>query len=372
MSIADTYFTCTETPAWIPTGYRMNNMIQCTTCRLRLSAPLAGPGSVSQVPIGLMLNENPTTSLYSNDIQHNLLDSYISFPSGHRLEGRTSPSDGECYFYFQNVTDPSKHICLCVPLDIGTGNEYFKNLGNVDGKRPTLATLIPTNTKIFSYRGPDLRGRSRLNMYPRGQCEPVNRIVTYFVTLTTASINANDFKRLKGLCASNAGPPKPMSELTSMRIQSLGTFIPSIQVKTTADVVKTKNSAGKSGIPTESLKCYAIDPDKDVKDDAVYIGGAPGDSTLADELRNAASGDLNQSLEAPPIANASLETILSIVLGVFVGLVVCATIAFFIYNTVFSHYPTNSKLYDTPISSDRLAIKIKVPDIAGAICKTPK
>jgi len=143
-------------------------------------------------------------------------------------------------------------------------------------------------------------------------------------------------------------------------------------VKTTADVVQTQNSAGKTGIPTQSLKCYKLDPEKDIKDDAVYIGGAPGDSTLADELRNAASGDLNKPLNGPTVINASLETILSIVLGGFVALVICATVVFFIYNTVFSHYPTNSKLYDTPINSDRLAIKIHAPNIAAAICKTPK
>jgi len=209
-------------------------------------------------------------------------------------------------------------------------------------------------------------------MYPRGLCEPVNRVVTYYVTLTTASISANDFQRLKGLCASNAGPPKPLTELTSGRIQSIGTFIPSIQVKTTADVVLTTNSAGRTGIPTQSLKCYKVDPEKDIKNDAVYIGGAPGDSTLADELRNAASGDLNQSFRKPSkpsFAIGSLEAFLSICLGIFVGLVVCATITFFLYNTVFSYYTTNSKLYDTVINSDHIALKMKAPDIVGAICK---
>jgi hypothetical protein len=101
--------------------------------------------------------------------------------------------------------------------------------------------------------------------------------------------------------------------------------------------VAARGSAGNSGIPTSSLKCYRLNPDRDIKDNKVYVGGTgtPFDAATrtADD-----SGDVS----IPP---GDVQRWLGVVIGVVVGVIVCAFIAVYVWKGTFTKYLENSRLY---------------------------
>jgi hypothetical protein len=115
-------------------------------------------------------------------------------------------------------------------------------------------------------------------------------------------------------------------------------------------------------VSTKSLKCYRIDKRRDVINDKVYVGDQkkPG-RTLDQEIADNAI-DLSGSDVDPTTGNSvrpgDIETILGIVLGVTVGVIVCATIAFLIWKYTFSNYLYAQKLYNSPLSAASLSVKV--------------
>ena len=195
----DNAFGCAETPVWMPSGFNITRIPPCGSCDLRLIAKLAGPGNVTPLPEGLLINENPTASLRVNGLGHNLVTAILTFPGAHRLPDRQEVCEAELMLYFQNDQDSSKHICLCLPIDtgVGTGTRYFGTLatGVLKG-RPTVETLIPEGAKFIAYKGADLRGRDLKRSRLRSKCDPVSSYVTYYFCLKQIYISPIDFKRL--------------------------------------------------------------------------------------------------------------------------------------------------------------------------------
>jgi hypothetical protein len=343
MSIVDKLFACQETPVWTPATLDPTSLPPCLSCTFRLSAQLPGPGSLQPSVMGFTVDENPTTELTLNGLQHSLLTTELVMPGLHRLYGQQTVSDAELILTFRNIRDMSKIALLCIPIVIGDGHgsDYFSTIGIVGRSRPTVSVLIDPETAILSYTGASLQGRSKSDPRPRQACNPVAYPVTYYVVLTPANISAPDYQRLhKQLGSAYVGPPTPVTEITMTRATSLLTYINSIMI--TAE--QSKKEKGKS---TKALKCYRIDPKKDVKGDKVYIGGAPKSSTLDQELLNAASGG-GADPDSGSVKPGDIEKILSIILGIVLAIVVCAAIGFFVFRKTFSKYITALKLYAPP------------------------
>jgi len=180
-------------------------------------------------------------------------------------------------------------------------------------------------------------------------------------------ISNKNFTRLRGLCDAKMlkGPPRPFAEISMNRATRILTLITSITLKAP---VRLRDA--DAALSTKSLKCYRIDPKKDIKDDKVYIGGAPSDTTLADELRKAADLSSSEPPDDGSVKPGDIEGVVGIVLGVTIGVILCATVAFLIWNGTFTKYLSVQKLYNNPLSAAKLSMKMpKLPTLSSMICK---
>lgn len=344
MSVVDKLFTCQEAPVWTPATFDPSSLPPCLSCTLRLSSQLPGPGSLQPSALGFTVDENPTTVLAINGIQYNLVSAELVVPGLHRLYGQQNVCDAEYVITFRNTRDTSKVVLFCIPLVIGDGhgNGYFTNLGIVDRGRPTLSALITPETGILTYPGASLSGRTKSSPYPQQICSPISYPVTYYVVLTPSYILSSDYQRLHSqLAKSHVGGPVPVTEITMSRAKALLTYINTITL-----VGSSKESSSEDAMNTNALKCYRIDPKKDIKNNKVYIGGAPNENTLAKELQNAAE-DGGAVPDTAYIKPGDIEQIISIVLGVAIAILICAAIAYFLWKGTFSKYIAVQKLYST-------------------------
>jgi hypothetical protein len=294
---------------------------------------------VSTIAEGMMINENPVTTLSVNGVAHNLTLTYVTFPGAHRLPDFQLPCDAELFCWFQHSTTPQVYVCLTLPLVVGASNPYFATLGTVTANRPTLSTLFDPATVFLSYRGASLQGRSAADPRPRTKCDPPS-LVTYYVATKPTTIATADYQRLQG--KDRPGPPKPVADIIQARLVKLGTLVKGI-------TISGSESDSQAGTSAKAMKCYRLE-DKDVVGDRVYVGGKgrPGRS-LSQELEKAAS-DMTTP-EPGGVKPGDIENILGIVIGVLLGLVLCSAAAYYIWNSVFGHYVKAQELYASSSSA---------------------
>lgn len=363
MSIIDTICSCEETPVWTPSTLNPSSLPACLSCTLRLSSKLPGTGNIStESAYGINIDENPTTEFVVNGARYNLTSVVLSFPGLHRLYGNQTVCDGEMLIFFRHIFETTKTVVLCVPIQKNeTGSPYFKTLGTIEKNRPVLSSLIDPDTEIISYPGPSLEKRTAKDGRPRDMCNPISKPTNYYVCLSPTKISFADFDRLYLLRNKEkySGPPRPLADLSTTRAMRLLTRITEISLE--GSLVQKESD---DGVPTKALKCYKLDIDKDIKDNKVYIGGgAKKQNTLEKELQKAAdlSGDIppdNRSIKP-----GDIESIVGIIFGVTIAVIVCATIAYYLWKLTFTHYLPTLKLYENPLSTASLSAKI--PSFSG-------
>jgi hypothetical protein len=167
-----------------------------------------------------------------------------------------------------------------------------------------------------------------------------------------------------GKPAGLVGPPKPVSEVVQARLLRLGTIVDQIKI----DTVARDDKKTDGGISTNAMKCYKLDPSKDIVKEKVYVGGVdrPGDRTLAEELASATTQFSEDEASNASIKPGDIENTLGIVMGVIVGVVVCAVIAYLLWKHVFTNYLQTQRLYNVPISATSITESLpKLSGIAG-------
>lgn len=344
--MTDSLFSCNETPLKFPQTLDIQRIYPCVSCKLRLNAQVAGPGNVTRHDTGLMLNENPQTTLSINGIQHNLLESFMYVPGAHRLPGQQEPSSLELALYFRDETG-QKTVCLCIPVQVGAANPYFASLNQVTRNRPTLGSLVSPTSSIISYRGADMRGRTGQDSRPRALCDPVARAVVYYVVMTPTSIAATDYQRLIEIAKGVAGPAKPITEVIESRYKLLTRIDGMVVVDKPGATASTDR-----GVSTKAMKCYRLDADKDVVNDKVYIGGngRPG-STLDKELAGTTASQVDgEDSTDTSIQPGDIEKWIGIIIGVVIAILIVAFIIYVVWSSSFRNYVKVQRMYDTPIS----------------------
>jgi len=318
---------------------------ESTSYKLRLISLVAGQCNITPRADGLLVDENATVSFSVNGVQHNLMESVLMIGGAHKLPGRSSVNSAEFSLYFKHITDFSRHICLTIPVEIGTSDtgkskQYFSLLGNgVNANRPKLGEIIPTNTPIFIYRGADLRGRTATASQASSVCSPVKRVITYYVCMNPITILANDFQRLKRASGSAVGPAKPLFPAISSRLVQLGTRVTGITVETVSPAIRTREQAG---VPTNAMKCYRLNADKDIVNNKVFIGG--NHTSLTSELATDSVPESSDSSIKP----GDIQKWMGIVLGIVAGLIICALIVYFVWSGTFKNYIKAQQLYKSP------------------------
>lgn len=347
----DTTFTCSESPLKFPQLMDIQRIYPCISCKLRLNSQIPGPGTVVKHETGLLLNENPQTTLSINGIQHHLIESFIYIPGAHRLPGQGETSVLEVALYFR-TEDGQKCICLCIPVQVGgaandESNMYFASLNEIVRNRPTIGNLVSPTSAVLSYRGADMRGRDGRNSRPRQLCDPLTRTVMYYVLLTSATISAAEYQRLKKISDDANGPPKPITELIESRYKLL-TRIDGINVikAPTPTTASTKSTNG--GVSTKAVKCYRLNKEKDIVDNKIYIGH-PG-STLESELTKSdatqADGEDSRDTSIQP---GDIEKWIGIIVGSVVALLIIAFGIYMVWSGTFRDYVKVQKMYDSPL-----------------------
>jgi carbonic anhydrase len=366
--MTDNLFSCQETPLKFPQLLDIQRLYPCISCKLRLNAQVAGPGNVSRHETGLLLNENPQTTLSINGIQHNLLESFVYMPGAHRFPGQQETYPLELALYFRDETG-QQVVCLCIPVQIGASNPYFAALNQVVRQRPTLGSLVSPTSSILSYRGADMRGRHGRESRPRSQCEPIARVVTYYVMMTPTSLSAAEYQRLSEIAKDVAGPPKPILELIESRYKLL-TRIDGMNVVSAPVVAKRSDG----GVSTKAMKCYRLDAERDVVNDKVYIGGGRPGSTLENELAEgtATQADSEETRDTS-IQPGDIEKWIGILIGVVIAILIVAFLIYVVWSGTFRDYVKVQRMYATPMSKTVGEVKwwegLKVPSF---LCSAPK
>ena len=333
MSSPDAFFTCQETPLKLPA---IDTLPVCSSCTLRLTSLIPGDGTVapdSEYNLGLLVNENPQTTFAVNGIQYNLRTAVLTFPAAHTLPEETTRADAELLISFASSRDGATTVYLALPVKRGAGgtNRYFSTLGSSSSSgRPALQTLFASNAQFLQYSGPRIFGRTPANDAPNNVCAPVSPVV-HFVCTTPAYIADADYGRLKQIAGAAVGPPLATTVVTPERLRKLCSVVNGIRL----GAPPSGGGAVAGGVDMSAMKCFRLDPDNDIRDGKVYVGGSGG-TALQTEL---AEGDAAGSMDLPLDTSAGkMQKWVGIVLGVLLGGAVVLVIVAFVGNLFFSGF----------------------------------
>ena len=369
--VADTFFSCRETPVYFPSGLLITDISGSPTTKVRLNSQLAGPGNITGPFDGFYynINENPTTSLYYNGVMYNLVDSIMSFPGIHTIAGFSKPCDAELILTFQtsqpNVLGLPK-ILLCVAVQSGVritaaSKKYFSTLTTgATGGRPTLAALLPPDVPYLEYQGFDVS-----LLYSGAKCSALpqarTNIVQYLVCQWPVGMTIADFQRFRSeipMSDPPAGsgiapkqltlPPTPVSDLTRKRFLSQVTRLNNVVLEGAGVAPPPSIKKGEKGIPVPSMKCQPV-----------KFKGAEGKLTMdmtGRKLTTSLEKELQEETEAlsddPGITHCKnigdWEIGMATILGVMLGVILCAVIMYYVMKGIFSDYEFKSLNFTLP------------------------
>lgn len=346
---------CTETPFRPPKTLTRADLAVCSSCELLFSSDIVGPKDIVILDKGgLQLNESPLVQITYNHTTYGLANCYL-WPRGIHRDFKVDVNyDLELNLYFRDVYSPDKWFGVVIPITINDYNAkpYFSEI-NTGRRTVNIETLIEKDKPVLVYKGIDLRNRDAAKKQTAPQCQSLTDTLTWFIFPTTY-ISNNDANRMRsfGLPATNTIPAAD-HEITLERARKLCMIIPKVVLKRDSEA-KGNSDTGAGVYLTRALQCQRIDPNKDVRGDAVYLNG-PAERTLDKELED--SANLNKSIDAKGksgIRANDVENILALVVGITVGVVCMSLLAYGIYTLLFKQFigkleTMESTILTTPI-----------------------
>ena len=364
--VADTFFSCRETPVYFPSGLVVTDMSGSPTTNVRLNSQLAGPGNLTGPFDGFYynINENPTTSMYYNGVMYNLVDSILSFPGIHTIAGFSKPCDAEMILTFQtshaNVLGLPK-ILLCVAVQSGVrmtpaSKKYFKTLttGATAG-RPTLAAILPKDVSYLEYQGFDVS-----LLYSGAKCSALpqarTNIAQYLVCQWPIGMMTADFQRFRSEIPMSSPPvgsgiapkqltlpPTPVSDLTRKRFLSQVTRLTNVVVEGETRVASSPTiQKGEKGIPVASVKCQPVKRNGAEGKLTMDMTGRKLTTSLEEELQEEKTA-LSDDPGIEQCKNiGDWEIGMATILGVLVGIVLCSVVMYYVLQWIYSDYLTKS------------------------------
>ncbi len=351
--LEDNFFSCGETPLKFPPEVDLTKVLTCKSCMFRFSAPEKGPGVVllkHDQQQGFKVDENPQTTITFNGVRHKYVDCFLTLPGSHQLPNKGEPADAELQILFisEKMPQTSRMVCIPIQIGVGTGNTYFSDLGKqIPSRAQSLAALLSKDDQWYMYVGSSFENRKKSTPRSDPSCKSNIYRTTYMVKTTPVFMRSEDFSRIKAqLLSQHQGPPIPFKQVSLDRIYSFVTIIPSTVVEGPEVPVVAKKA---TTVTTNQLKCRRIDPTKDVKNGQIYIGGdkKPGDTTLQEELDNAANLAKAWEETGTRIQPGDFENILGGVLATVLAFLILGIICFFVLKFTYRDYVGNLRsLYD--------------------------
>jgi len=357
-------FPCHQTPLRFADTFNLQTISEVTmgstnpygNAAARLWSILPGTGIISNPNNGsggILVDENIQTSFTLNGVTYYLIDMRI-FAGQHSIfrwldisgqsgsavtkTGVYAPSPLEVYIFFKN--NINQIICLVLPIGIDdapssstNASRYINALTTSAGATPpVLSTLFQdlsgatsstfhANNLLLHYIGQDIR------TYESTACDPtsLNNPVTYLVimndiertNLISSTITSNEYDAL--LKKVSPSPTMSLNGAIQM-VDSTPNIISNMKFLPAGLFYVTNSSAGggrgQSTVTTSAVKCYPMNPSKNIKGNELYLdeNGAP--TTLADEV--------NPPAPPPPTSSfwlsaAGIETIIAIIVALILS-----------------------------------------------------
>ena len=322
----------------------------------RFTALLSGTGKVSTPSdkVGITIDEQLQDSFTLSSNSYGTLIDMRIVKGGHKIypwvdisghvgtavtqSGVYSTAPLEVYIYFKD--SGGNILALVLPIGIANGSSnastYIRALSrNPTGPMPvTLFTLFTdlsgtvnssstnqsfiTTNGAYTYTGEDIR------IYNNQACDTSSTHPMYPITYVviqslpgsgfSSTITQDDYTTLlKYNITTIPGSFYPVDTLSANIKQLNGLILSSVQASATSE--------RSSKISTSAVKCYPVDPSKNIKDNQLYLNldGSPKD-TLADEL--APPNDTTESAPSFWTSASGIETIVGIVVASMIVLIV--------------------------------------------------
>jgi len=398
MSVADNYFNCRETPANFPTNLKLSNLPGSSLTKLRIISNAPGPGNYTgPIDFFFTVNENPMTSIHYNNVMYNLSQTLLCFPGIHRVSREEKPCNAELILFFnpsQTSDIKQSPIMMCIPVDSGIkytkkSAQYFNTITTgVIANRPTFGSILSETATFIAYSGFNFMlrvGDKKLKTCSDIANSPSN-IIQYLVCQTPIGMAPGDYDRFTNLLEKKPRPPvsndygpreqliKPPRNLNDIaigRFTDLVTHITDVRVEASDAAAPAPIVKGEKGVPVSSMKCKRIS--KDVRKGVKIDGTKGGGSTLAQELattqtdlNNMDLGQLDPGITpATPVKvrPGDIEKGISITLGIILGVILAAFIAYWGLRLVYKNYTNGLKLYGSAPSSAYKPTSFKLPSL---------
>jgi hypothetical protein len=344
-------FDCTETPFHPPKAVSRTDVPSCSSCSLLLSATHAGPKTLGNRSNfdgggdGMTIDESPLAALTFSNNKYALYDTVLWKNGAHRDFKTDKNYDLEMNLYFRDTYDPNKIMAVAIPIMINDAKAkpYFTELANQNAnmRTHTLETLVDTGAAALTYKGIDMRQRREGTTYNAPQCRNAASNMTWFV-LGETYISAADANRLRSMAfPSNVNPPQPTHELTIERTRQMTMLVAKVAISGTPGQTESfSNNRSENMYLTRALQCQRIDPNLDVKNDAVYLDRKRATRSLQEELDAAATLDkpLFDVSTNTGVRPKQVEDILALTIGIVMGVVLFGFIAYYLLQYIYKGY----------------------------------
>ncbi len=315
-------FSCADTPLNVNPFTLYNEAEPYYSYFGKFNSPEVGP-MILKTPTngsGLIIEENNQNSFTRNGVVYSLIDCRLYSPGLHNILKSTGTF--ELCMFFQNINSSTQTICICVPIYVDDlrGALYFSQLRESFDPtipvRQTLGSIFNFATSdAIEYVGYDIRNRPSNSSYPAYYCNVDKFLVTYTVLKTPIFMKYNDYNYLtsKTRFKTALSPPKALNEMTN----------DSIFKKKFVRLCKNIQFTHKDGKEKkkEALKCFNIDPEKDVTPEGKIDLSKSTNVQNFDEAVKSITTDLNQKIEAG-LPMSSIEGIISVIVAVVVTLII--------------------------------------------------
>lgn len=329
-------FNCAETPLNVNPTLLYNEAEPYYSYFGKFNSPETGP-MILKPPkdgSGLILEENTQNSFTRNGIVYSLVDCRIYTPGLHNVLGTKGVA--ELCMFFQNINSSIPNICVCVQIYVDEirGALYFSQLrSSFDStipNRQTLGSLFTFGSSdAIEYTGTDVRTRSFNIPFPPNICDNYPNFLTLYTVLKTPIyIKSIDYGKI-----SITNTLRETQEFRDNFVfkQKFVRLCKNIQF-TFKDGKSKKQSA---------LKCYSVDPTKDVGADGVInLSKADDTQKSIDETVKSLTTDINTRVNIDTgLSMSSIEMIIGIIIAVIVSLIILGLIGY----GLFKYFSTSSK-----------------------------
>jgi hypothetical protein len=203
--------TSQQTPLSWPTSLDLSSVSVTNTSGIKISTPRAGSLQIltrrqgGGVGDGVNIEEDHSISADYRGQLYNYDEAILHVPGLHVFPGQSSPYAGEYHIHMETI-HPKRFLTLVIPIkqivagvrDVNgrdiSGNPYFsacKARPDASAVRPNLSSILPFDSDIIQYVGPEIRGRTSTRGVGSTTYEHA-----YLLVLTPIYIRAFDLERI--------------------------------------------------------------------------------------------------------------------------------------------------------------------------------